>query len=138
MSEKKELPQELSLENIVTTVVQVPGVKVNRKKFLAEEFSSQPEMIQAIVENGPIEAGMSQEQLAKMANHLIMSRTSTSSLASFAAGLPGGWAMAATVPADVMQFFGMSLRLAQELSYLYGAQDLWPAVLSCQPAKSIC
>ena len=64
MSEKKELPQELSLENIVTTVVQIPGVKVNRKKFLAEEFSSQPEMIQAIVENGPIEAGMSQEQLA--------------------------------------------------------------------------
>ena len=125
MSEKKELPQELSLENIVTTVVQIPGVKVNRKKFLAEEFSSQPEMIQAIVENGPIEAGMSQEQLAKMANRLIMSRTSTSSLASFAAGLPGGWAMAATVPADVMQFFGMSLRLAQELSYLYGAQDLW-------------
>lgn len=33
--------------------------------------------------------------------------------------------MAATIPADVMQFFGMALRLAQELSYLYGAEDLW-------------
>ena len=33
--------------------------------------------------------------------------------------------MAATIPADVMQFFGMALRLAQELSYLYGADDLW-------------
>ena len=33
--------------------------------------------------------------------------------------------MAATIPADVMQFFGMALRLAQELSYLYGAHDLW-------------
>ena len=33
--------------------------------------------------------------------------------------------MAATIPADVLQFFGMSLRLAQELSYLYGADDLW-------------
>ena len=33
--------------------------------------------------------------------------------------------MAATIPADVLQFFGMTLRLAQELSYLYGAQDLW-------------
>ena len=40
-------------------------------------------------------------------------------------GLPGGIAMGATIPADTVQFFGMSLRLAQELSYLYGAQDLW-------------
>ena len=29
------------------------------------------------------------------------------------------------IPADVMQFFGMALRLAQELSYLYGGGDLW-------------
>ena len=54
-----------------------------------------------------------------------MKRTSQSSAASFVAGIPGGLAMAATIPADVMQFFGMALRLAQELSYLYGAQDLW-------------
>lgn len=33
--------------------------------------------------------------------------------------------MAATIPADVAQFFAMALRLAQELSYLFGAQDLW-------------
>ena len=33
--------------------------------------------------------------------------------------------MGATIPADTLQFFGMSLRLAQELAYLYGAQDLW-------------
>lgn len=46
-------------------------------------------------------------------------------MASFVAGIPGGLAMAATIPTDVLQFFGMSLRLAQELSYLYGAQDLW-------------
>ena len=33
--------------------------------------------------------------------------------------------MAATIPVDILQFFGMALKLAQELSYLYGAQDLW-------------
>ena len=54
-----------------------------------------------------------------------MKRTSQSSIASFAAGIPGGLAMAATIPADLLQFFGMSIRLAQELSYLYGADDLW-------------
>ena len=52
-------------------------------------------------------------------------RTGAPSAASFAMGLPDGLAMGATIPADTLQFLGMSLRLAQELAYLYGAQDLW-------------
>ena len=74
---------------------------------------------------GPVAAGVSKDRLALIANKLILKRTSQSSAASFVAGIPGGLAMAATIPADVLQFFGMALRLAQELSYLYGAQDLW-------------
>ena len=74
---------------------------------------------------GPIEANVPRERLSYLANKLIIKRTSQSSIASFAAGIPGGLAMAATIPADILQFFGMALRLAQELSYLYGAQDLW-------------
>lgn len=125
MEEVKEMTQNLSLESIVTNVVQVPGVKVNRDKFLAETFSSYPDKIPEIVELGPIEAGMTREELLKISNKLILTRTSESSAISFATGIPGGLAMAATIPGDIMQFFGMSLRLAQELSYLYGAQDLW-------------
>lgn len=33
--------------------------------------------------------------------------------------------MAATIPLDVLQFFGIALRLAQEISYIYGAEDIW-------------
>ena len=33
--------------------------------------------------------------------------------------IPGGIAMAATIPADTLQFFGVALRLAQEISYIY-------------------
>lgn len=33
--------------------------------------------------------------------------------------------MMATIPADTLQYFGISLRLAQELAYLYGEEDLW-------------
>ena len=33
--------------------------------------------------------------------------------------------MAATIPADTLQFFGVALRIAQELAYLYGFEDLW-------------
>ena len=44
---------------------------------------------------------------------------------SVLAGLPGGIAMAITIPADVAQFYGFSLKLAQELGYIYGYEDLW-------------
>lgn len=78
-----------------------------------------------IIEVGPVAAEFPREKLFTIANKLIIDRTSKSSAASFVAGIPGGLAMAATIPADVLQFFGMSLRMAQELSYLYGAPDLW-------------
>ena len=125
MDEKQNETKELSLETVISNAIKIPGVKVDRNKMLAETFSSYPDRFAEIIAKGPIEAGISQEELNKIARKLIMVRTSESSLASFAAGIPGGLAMAATVPADVLQFFGMSLRLAQELSYLYGAKDLW-------------
>lgn len=126
MENSKERSKEIVLEDVISASVQIPGVKVDRKKFLAESFaSSQASNIQEIVESGPIEAGVSQAEIEEIANKLIIKRTSQSSIASFVTGIPGGFAMAATIPADIAQFFGMALRLAQELSYLYGAQDLW-------------
>ncbi len=125
MNEQTNIEKEVALESIVTTAVQIPGVKVNRNKFLAEAFADSDVPIQEILDLGPVAAGISQETLSKIAGKLIFNRTSQSSIASFVTGIPGGLAMAATIPADVLQFFGMSLRLAQELSYLYGAQDLW-------------
>lgn len=125
MSEQVKIEKEVALENIITAAVQIPGVKVDRKKFLAETFAGQDVAIQDVIDFGPIQANVSKEDLSKLANKLIFARTGQSSIASFIAGIPGGLAMAATVPLDVLQFFGMALRLAQELSYLYGADDLW-------------
>lgn len=125
MTDEKKIEKEVALENIITSAVQIPGVKVDRKKFLAETFANHDVVIEDIFELGPIEAGISQEELSKLSNKLILSRTGQSSIASFVAGIPGGLAMAATIPLDVLQFFGMAIRLAQELSYLYGSDDLW-------------
>lgn len=121
----KDASKELVLEDVISASVQIPGVKVDRDKFLVEQFSNQDVNLQELVDKGPIEVGISQEIIETVANKLIIKRTSQSSIASFVAGIPGGLAMAATIPADIMQFFGMALRLAQELSYIYGAQDLW-------------
>ena len=126
MEEKNnDLSKQMMLEEVITKAVQIPGIRVNRKQFLKEQFESKANNLEEILEKGPIEAGIKREDINILARKLILARTSQSSIASFVTGIPGGLAMAATIPADVLQFFGTALRLAQELSYLYGAQDLW-------------
>lgn len=125
MTEQMETTKDVALETIITNAVKVPMVKVSRDGFLAEIFSKGEIPIEEILEQGPVAVGVPREQLFSIAKKLILKRTGQSSAASFVTGIPGGMAMAATIPADVLQFFGMALRLAQELSYLYGAQDLW-------------
>lgn len=125
MENHNETTTEVALETIVTNAIKIPLVKVDRNGFLASTFANEDISIETIIDLGPIQAGITRDRLANMAEKLILKRTGQSSVASFAAGIPGGLAMAATIPADVLQFFGMSLRLAQELSYLYGADDLW-------------
>lgn len=122
----KKAEKEASLELVVTNALKIPGVKVNRNEFLAKQFDGMKDVdIHQVLELGPVQAGMSEEELQKMASKLIVKRTSESSAVSFATGIPGGLAMAAMIPADTLQYFGMTLKLAQELIYLYGADDLW-------------
>lgn len=116
----------ISLENIISTAIRIPGIKVNRESFLREQFEDvSPERLQSIIEKGPVEAKCSRSDLRKIARKLINKRTLFSTSASFVAGLPGGFAMAATIPADMLQFYGVALGLAQEIDYLYGEGDLW-------------
>lgn len=67
----------------------------------------------------------SKEELDRIASNVINSNVLKSSSISFASGLPGGVAIAATIPADMAQFYGYSLKLAQEISYVYGYQNIW-------------
>lgn len=121
-----ETNNSLALTDVITTALKLPGVKVDRSTFLRDQFKkATPAEIQHIIDVGPIEAKCSQKELEKLAGKLITERTLVSTGASFAAGLPGGLAMAATIPADMLQFYGVALRLAQELAYLYGEPDLW-------------
>ena len=98
MTEQNNAGKEVALENIITSAVQIPGVKVSRDKFLAETFATEDVIIQDVLDFGPVEAKVSKEKLAAISNKLILKRTSQSSVASFAAGIPGGLAMAATIP----------------------------------------
>lgn len=122
-TETKSLP---SLVGVISTAIQIPGVKVNRNAFLEEQFKdAPPETLEAVLSVGPVEAGCSRKELRKIACRLVQKKTLLSTGASFLAGIPGGFTMAATIPADMLQFYGVALGLAQEVSYLYGAGDLW-------------
>ncbi|PFC51162.1 bacteriochlorophyll 4-vinyl reductase [Bacillus thuringiensis] len=116
-----------SFEVIMGSALKLPGIKVDKKEFLAKSFSNHVsgDLLCKIVEQGPILANVDIAIINKIAKKLVSTRTITSSGASFVAGVPGGFAMAATIPADTLQFFGVALRLAQELGYLYGYEDFW-------------
>lgn len=115
-------------EVILLNSLKIPGVKVDRNKFLYDLLShhiKDEEVINLAINKNTIESGIPVAKLNKIAKSLINKRTTQTTTASFAAGLPGGLAMAATIPMDTVQFFGTALRLSQELAYLYGYGDLW-------------
>lgn len=124
---KNEIEKAGGIETIIDHLLKTPGIKVNREKFLINKFAkiADEKQLTEILETGPHAAGIKKSEIDNIAKAIIQKRTLISTGISTAAGLPGGFAMAATIPADITQFFGNSLRMAQELAYLYGHEDLW-------------
>ena len=117
--------QDIAMQ-VLQQVVKLPVVKVDREKFLVEKFSKELDRkdIPTLIEQGPT-ALLPQESLDRVAKACIKDNVLLASGTSVLAGLPGGILMAITIPTDVAQFYGFSLKLAQELGYIYGFDDLW-------------
>lgn len=108
----------------ISAASQLPLVRVDREEFLKKQFKDSP-YIEQILSAGP-QSVYTVESLQKKADKIISEMTTQTSLASFIAGLPAN--PIAAVPlagADVTQFFGFALNLAQQLAYLYGQDDLF-------------
>lgn len=116
---------EKDLSLALTTAMKVPGVRINREKFLKKEFNiyCTEDIVCDIINNNPASAGVRLELVNKIANNVINYETNKVSAVSFLAGLPGGFAMAVTIPADVIQYFAFILRVMQKLAYLYGFEE---------------
>lgn len=110
--------------NVINESLKLPFIKVDRSDFLTKTFSNKIDDMPKLLKEGP-QAYFSKEELDRIANNVIKSNVLQSSSISFASGLPGGLAIAATIPADMAQFYGYSLKLAQEISYVYGYQNIW-------------
>lgn len=113
------------VEDVVKQLMKIPAIRVDRESFLKKELGTMyPEStINKAIENNPAYAGIEREKINKIANEIINFETNKVSLVSFMAGLPGGLAMAATIPTDVLQYFGKVMIVLQKLAYLYGFKD---------------
>lgn len=110
--------------NVINESLKLPFIKVNRSDFLTKTFSNKIDDMPKLFKEGP-QAFFSKEELDRIASKVINSNVLKSSSISFLSGLPGGVAIPATITADVVQFYGYSLKLAQEISYVYGYQNIW-------------
>ncbi|MDR0248515.1 MAG: EcsC family protein [Oscillospiraceae bacterium] len=99
----------------------LPGVKVNRTTLLMEAYK----LSGTKIESGNAFEKIDLEQMDKAANSWIRKNVTASSGTAFLLGIPGSIAMVASIPADIMQNFAFSLRLAQQLAYIYGFDDLF-------------
>ena len=112
----------VDIQDIIILAIKIPGVHVTRESFLRRElFKNYPsEVIDDAVARTPALAGISETDIDKIADEVIKFERNCVSGISAALGVPGGAAMAATIPADVVQYYGYTLRAIQKLLYLYG------------------
>ena len=113
---------QIDIEDVILMAFKVPGVSINRENFLRKELLTKypQEIIEQAVLATPMKANISQEDIEKIADAIIQNERLKVSGISAALGTPGGAAMAATIPADIAQYYGCMLRVAQKLLYLYG------------------
>ena len=108
--------------DLIIIALKQPGIKIKRDVFLQKELARYctPETIETAIATTPAEANIDSELIDKLADDVIKFERNAVSGISLALGVPGGAAMAATIPADIAQYYGFMLRAAQKLMYLYG------------------
>lgn len=112
----------VSWDKVMNAALSMPMVKVDRTAFLTKEFSMY-DNADELRDKRPIDL-FDEEAIERAARSVINSHLTTATVTSTAAGIPGGLAMAATMPADIAQYYWHVLVVAQKLGYLYGWPDL--------------
>jgi hypothetical protein len=108
--------------NVLGAALLIPGAKVDRKEFLTQEFGKycDSETVEKILKEGTVKAGVEVRLMDRIADEAITLHTGIATSLSFAAGIPGGLTMLATVPADIAQYYYHVIVIAQKLAYIYG------------------
>ena len=112
-----------AVEAAVRRALRIPGVRVDRERFLLRRASGllPDDGARRRVLSEGLGAVLTEPELRALGLRRVLQLTAWSSSAAVVASLPGGpGAMTAGAGADVMQQLAFGLRLSQELAYLYG------------------
>ncbi len=112
----------ITWDSVMDVALRMPGVKVDRNTYLEKAFSPYGD-VSELENKRPVDV-FDIEIVSKTANDAIKAQTRTVTSISTLAGIPGGLAMAATIPADLAQYYYHVLVIAQKLCYIYGWPDL--------------
>lgn len=117
--------EKFSIETIIEYALKLPGVKINRSDFLRKELTKfyTPKIVEKAIQTNPAQAGIEVRKIDKIANGCIGFETTKVTAISAATGIPGGIALVATIPTDIIQYFGHVFIILQKLTYLYGWAD---------------
>lgn len=109
---------------ILAAVLKMPGVKVDRVAFLRKALKGHcSEQKLDLLENVRPYTIVTDKVIDDVAASQINLHTTLATTGSTLAGLPGGLAMAATLPGDLTQYYYHVVVLSQKLAYLYGFPD---------------
>ena len=116
----------LDINDIILKCIKAPGTKINREKFLRKELRklATEEQIELAIKENPMEAGIDQEIIDKVAEKVIkQEKLKVCSLSAACSALTGpiGWLF---IPFDKIQYYRYLLRSIQKLLYLYGFPQL--------------
>lgn len=109
-------------EGVMKAVLNMPGIKVDRTKFLQSTFCAYNNSDD--LENKRPSEVYNQLIIDKVAKGIVNNHSTKATAISAAAGIPGGFAMLGTIPADLAQYYWHFLVMAQKLAYVYGWPDL--------------
>lgn len=117
---------QITIEDVIIMGLKIPGIKVNRSEFLKKEFSKKytEEVVENIIKFNPAHENISLDVIDKIADDVIQYERLCVSGISTALSAPGGFAMVATLPTDIAQYYGYMLRATQKLLYLYGFPEI--------------
>jgi hypothetical protein len=112
---------------LLHAAAKLPGVRIYRDVYLRTALKRHctEEQIERAIAQSPAAAGIPLKVITEVANTSITYEASKVTGISALAGIPGGFAMIGTVPADLAQYVGHMLRIAQKLAYVYSWPDLF-------------
>lgn len=116
----------VDIEDIIILALKTPGIKIDRNEFLKKELKNKfsKEVVELAIATTPLQAGILVDDIDHIAEEIIKYERNCVTGISTALGTPGGAAMVATMPADIVQYYGYMLRTAQKLMYLYGFPEI--------------